>query len=528
MAAPHVTGAIAALKSVFPNITVEQLKVALADSGVILALNGGVAKPRILVDRAVQVARGELQLKIAPSGDIFFSALYRRPFSPTHTVVHLSSSGGEVSYSIRAPGWLSVVSEGGVEVANGVVGPSGLNIRLEPKSFVFPVGTLSDTIIFTNLTIKRPAQSIAVTAVVTANGKIQALEALPGDTQANPAAVSLIGPVATDSVGQISAVGTSCSRGCRQYNTLPVLWSGGAVIPLSLMPGSNFATATAMSSNGLYAVGYGGSWTSPSGISECKPLLWSLRDNSVVAIGDSVAAGCNVLPKAVNNSGQLVIGGTARGASVVGWTWRLGEGQQILPPPPQNYADYTASAMSEDASVIIGTVSKIDGNVLRNEVIYWSFPGPQIQILAPPSGFASSFPVALSSDGRTLLALGSLLEPLRMVRSFLWTESAGWENIGTLGTWPAPTNDLTVARGMSSSGDVVIGESNGGNFIWSRARGIRSLAVEMSSGGVSFEDWEGFSGSPSVGVSPDGAVALGSIVKSGQRRIGWAARLPRD
>lgn len=98
MAAPHVSGAFAALKSAVPAATVSQIESALETTGVAIVdnrLGGSVNKPRIDIYKALLKLKG---LPQPPSNDVFANAINVVPSATSPTVV----SGTNVSATLEA------------------------------------------------------------------------------------------------------------------------------------------------------------------------------------------------------------------------------------------------------------------------------------------------------------------------------------------------------------------------------------------------------------------------------------------
>jgi hypothetical protein len=117
MATPHVAGAIAAIRTVCPNSTSDQIANALSGTGTPVTdtrAGGSITKPRIRVDLAAQsLACGGPApgtMAVAPGTAIYSSGPQGGPFTPSAFNYQLSAST-PVTFSITGlPSWLNVSS----------------------------------------------------------------------------------------------------------------------------------------------------------------------------------------------------------------------------------------------------------------------------------------------------------------------------------------------------------------------------------------------------------------------------------
>jgi subtilisin family serine protease len=125
MAAPHIAGAFAALKSVYPLSSVDGILAALTGTGVLIAdtrnnadPNFATKKPRIQVDRAL-VALGPPTLSVASTADTEISGNAGGPFFPA-TFEYEISATGPLTFTVTSnQPWLVVSPARGTLDAGG-------------------------------------------------------------------------------------------------------------------------------------------------------------------------------------------------------------------------------------------------------------------------------------------------------------------------------------------------------------------------------------------------------------------------
>ncbi|MEA2905757.1 MAG: serine protease [Alphaproteobacteria bacterium] len=184
MAAPHVAGAIAAIKSACPAATADQIEAALISTGLPItdtrpACPGGAGCPvgltrpagsqtknRIRVDQAVTAACGGGPLMtVSPSSHILASGPASGPFSPNSFVYTLTASTGTLNWSITGtPSWLDV------SAGSGTAGTGGTTVTftVNANANAFPLSVQGPTTItFTNTTNGFGTQTRTATLNVT-------------------------------------------------------------------------------------------------------------------------------------------------------------------------------------------------------------------------------------------------------------------------------------------------------------------------------------------------------------------------
>ncbi len=157
MAAPHVAGAFAAIRSRIPSATVDQIENALKSTGTPVAdtRSGGTqTKPRIRVDLALNqlLGAGGPVLAVTPGGNFASSGNVGGPFSPTSTTFTVQNSGSGTM------NWTASSSNTGVATVSPTSGSLGagastsVTVQLAAGVNSLSIGTYLSTLTFTNST----------------------------------------------------------------------------------------------------------------------------------------------------------------------------------------------------------------------------------------------------------------------------------------------------------------------------------------------------------------------------------------
>jgi len=183
---------------------------------------------------------------------------------------------------------------------------------------------------------------------------------------------------------------------------------------------------------------------------------WTLSDSGVTT---------EILPldyaqvRGTNRDGTVIVGTTVGGA----FRWTAVGGKQILGAPSSRALD-----VSSDGAVVVGDS---DG-----EGFYWT---EALGFL--PLGFlrgdSSSQAMAVAGRGGPVVGLSLSLSPPRFppappsLRAFRWTPAVGMHGLGSLPDRTGPGQ----ARGISSDGDVIVGQFDFEAFRWTAAGGMVGL-----------------------------------------------------
>jgi probable HAF family extracellular repeat protein len=199
-----------------------------------------------------------------------------------------------------------------------------------------------------------------------------------------------------------------------------------------------------------------------------------------------------------------------------------------------------ASAVSE-TGVVAGRGREDDG---PQQAVVWS-PTDGAEFLGafdPPPAYVAGHAYGVSSDGAVAVGWASVWNNSATTSmAFRWTAGAGMVALVTLGS-----ATFSTARGVSSDGSVVVGESGSQAFRWTEAGGMFSLgwgaahavsgdgAIVVGSRGLQPTRWSdagyqllgdlpgGSIGGIAKGISPDGSVIVGwSYSAAGTEAFRW-------
>lgn len=507
MAAPHVSGAIAAMRSVCPTAEISNLVKWLQDTGHEIRdtrPGGFVSKRRIQVDAAVKAMLGTLQ--VSPAEDIAASGPNYGPFTPNLEYRLAGPSGCPQTYSItieNAP-WL-VASASRITLT----APTTISFSINPAALPLAPSVYFAAVKFANES--DPTKSVTRVITLTVNGvggALQGLGPLPGYS----------GTAAFDvSDDGLSVSGSSCvGRPCRTGQA--VRWFFGYSDPIGYLPGDNWSIGYSMGSS---AVVVGTSLTMSRGtdsldrdpalvVSKRRAFLW-LRGNiiPVATLPDhdvSEATGIS------NDSG-----------AVVGYSWKSAENAvrafrtirgtaKQLRLPDGNVGETRAYGISADGSTIVGTSFA--------QAVRWTNDGDQIEELGFLSGHNSSLANAANANGAVVVGYSA-----RSGGGGRQAFRYQGQMIG-LGYLPGPNPD-SVAVAVNSTGNVVVGTSNGTAFRWTMGGQMRAIADLLAELGQDVSRWNFNS---ARGISADGTIIVGDgsyrVSDDISMQVGWVARIP--
>ena len=184
MAAPHVAGAWAVLKSKKPTATVDEVFIALRDTGVPITDSNGITKPRIKVDAAINAIGGSTGCMTTPialgqtrSGSLtttdcrypLGSSWYSDAYSFNGT------AGQQVAISMSSSSfdtWVALVSPTGTELTFDNDGGGGTNSRIPAGTGFFTLPSTGTFVIqaSSNATNATGAYTVSLTAPPSAVG----------------------------------------------------------------------------------------------------------------------------------------------------------------------------------------------------------------------------------------------------------------------------------------------------------------------------------------------------------------------
>jgi subtilisin family serine protease len=167
MAAPHVAGAVAAIRSACPSATPTQIENALVSTGTPIAdTRGGgtITKPRIRVDLAAQQACGtDAVLAVTPATTMETSGPQGGPFTPASFTYQVTSTGIANFTVTNVPSWLTASTTAGT--AGSV--PVSVTFTVNAAANALPPGIQTATIGFTNTTNGQGSTTRLATLTIT-------------------------------------------------------------------------------------------------------------------------------------------------------------------------------------------------------------------------------------------------------------------------------------------------------------------------------------------------------------------------
>lgn len=218
----------------------------------------------------------------------------------------------------------------------------------------------------------------------------------------------------------------------------------------------------------------------------------------------------------VSADGQLIVGwsGTTSSNSGQAWRWTDSTGMERLSlPTGWGATNYTANAVSEDASTIVGHAIDPFGD--RRGVV-WSDSG--FATVELPDELGDTHALNVSGDGRIVVGTGA--SPRGGREAFMWSSESGGMWLGDL----LPVNYESFATAASGDGSVVVGIAGTDDaFIWDAINGMRSLQSVLIDAGV---DMTGITLTAAHGISLDGRTICGEALVDGQGEIAFVATIP--
>lgn len=274
--------------------------------------------------------------------------------------------------------------------------------------------------------------------------------------------------------------------------------------PLPTPPFNTQSAAYSVSADGSVVVGY-----------TCRPLGYALPPIATLWSGSTF----QTLDAFDRDSEAVKV--SADGTVLIGWfrntqgyqrpfRWNAQEGVVNLAPPQwdaQSF-DIRAVAISANGQVVIGNLL----NAASYQVFRWT-PLAGFEVIPPDPSYSNALAYGISPDGRFMV--GFMFHPTtRERRAFLWSESTGYRNLGTL------QNLLSEAYAVSAEGRVVVGQIRDSSssyrraFIWTEAEGMQDLSnryAALLSEGSYFDS--------ATAITPDGRYIVGSGFNADNQRF---------
>jgi probable HAF family extracellular repeat protein len=265
---------------------------------------------------------------------------------------------------------------------------------------------------------------------------------------------------------------------------------------LGLAPNGTDSTPWAVSRDGSVIVGevhvtgmgqHAFRWTAPTGMVDLGVPTGSIQSHGI----------------GVSGYGS-VVGGYVEVNPYNAFRWTPSAGFELLGTPVGG-TDSSGGGVSGNGLVIVGAATVAEGS----RAFRWT-AAEGFTTLGVPAGFTSSIAVAASGDGSVIVGRASA------------------PGIGTAFRWTAPGGIQSLpgtrsASGISSDGSVVIGNSSGGAFLWTAARG--TVLVQSLLGATLPPGWTLDQG---YGVSADGLRVTGWGHDPAGHSEAWIATLTPD
>jgi probable HAF family extracellular repeat protein len=323
---------------------------------------------------------------------------------------------------------------------------------------------------------------------------------------------------------------------------------------LGVVPGGSSSTPRGTSANGAVVVGQ--SWVSD----HYEAYRWS-AETGMVSLGDLPGGSVDSTAWAVSADGSIVVG---RGAteSDRAFRWTASAGMVALPDLPGGDTLSRAEGITPDGNVIVGSCSgptslvptrwtsagvealgtgrgdahdvSADGSVVAGsratgagwfEAFRWTAATGIVGLGAlPGADRVESYGEDMSDDGSVIVGGCSYDNLLGDLQAYRWTIGGGMVGLGFVG------GDIrSFAQAVSGDGRMVVGYSygrlGGEPFVWTEARGMRSLQVMLQADyGLNLAGWA--LGLPWA-ISADGTAIVGEgFNPNGQSETWLVSGLP--
>lgn len=249
-----------------------------------------------------------------------------------------------------------------------------------------------------------------------------------------------------------------------------------------------------------------GAWAALAVAAMVAGSAWAQNRPSFAGVGDLAGGPWDSIADDVSNDGAVVVGGSESGAGPQAFRWTAAGGIVGLGDLSGGTFQSHATGVSANGSVIVGTgVNSSD----ESRAFRWTSGSglvalnPFFCFLCPNYGFGLS----LSSNG--LVAVGGSNDSDDTVEASRWT--GGGVSIAGLGHLPGG-GDLSEARGVSSTGSVIVGVSDA-------SAGLRAFRWTTSGIGA-LPDLPGMLVDAAANdVSDDGTVIVGNANNSATTKV---------
>jgi probable HAF family extracellular repeat protein len=272
----------------------------------------------------------------------------------------------------------------------------------------------------------------------------------------------------------------------------------------SLPAGHDSGGAIVASADGSVVVG----WTGVQGGGASQLFRWT-RQTGIVQLGNSGAV------SDASDDANVIVGGTItdRGWEPFRWTAETGVVALGCLPGAQR-CEAEALAVSGDGSVVVGWSVIAKGW----EAFRWTAADGMVALGALPGDVVESGATAVSADASVIMGISGN-------RLFRWTEATGILDAGCapndsryIGLFDVSA-DASVGVGTYGTGDAL-----GAAFIWDAQRGARNLQTVLTTEyGLDLAGWNLYEAHD---VSADGRTIVGSGLNPTRHYEGWVAVIP--
>jgi len=258
-------------------------------------------------------------------------------------------------------------------------------------------------------------------------------------------------------------------------------------------------------------------------IQSLRPFVWTPAHGPIVLSGFPGNTGA-AAALAVSADGRTVVGYSDLNISLTNakaeaFRWSARDGMARLGDFPGGYFYSSATAVSGDGSVIVGSSS----GALGLQAFRWTRLGGLAGLgWLTEVEFRNSEAFGVSEDGSTVV--GASNSPSGR-EAFVWTAASGMTG---LGDFPGPWGGFSSeAHAASGDGAIIVGWGSTQNgteaFIWSAASGMRLLAdVLINDYGLDLAGWTLASADA---ITADGLTIAGDGINPSGQIEGWVATL---
>lgn len=269
---------------------------------------------------------------------------------------------------------------------------------------------------------------------------------------------------------------------------------------------AHLTVAQAVSADGSVIVGAGQVGLPSQNTGQFEVFRWTEADGmeslgtiSPFHLGSPLV----ITASAVSDDGSVIVGGAGKDEGQEAFLWTRAGGMKGLGDLPGGDLDSQILAMSADGSKLVGTATGESGS---QAAVAWTAESGFALLGGITSDALKSRATAVSPDGDFIVGWARHLEGDTAFRSAPDTPPV------SLGDLPGG-GSFSAASGVSADGNVVVGLSSGyldrwEGFIWDPVRGMRPLTDVLAHDYGLGESLPTFVGSVQ-GISRDGKVILG-------------------